>query len=236
MLEFVICEDDVELVKKLKCIISEVITTTEYKKDFIVFDDYNEDFKDYVINNKKSVIYILNAELYSDSGIDMAKFIRTIDKNSIIIFLALYHDSVNLIYKEALNVLTIVSKSDRYKKNLVLAIKESISYLMPKNDILNFSDMGNDYNIYAMDILYIKKDGRKTIIKTYSKEYDVYMALGNLKKCLPSYFKQSHRACIINTNRVTKINLVKKEISFDTGEIIDYLGDKYKMEFKSEMY
>ena len=47
---------------------------------------------------------------------------------------------------------------------------------------------------------------------------------------LPPYFKQSHRSCVINMNRVTRIDYTNRTVHFDNGVSIDYIGDKYKKE------
>ena len=228
MLEFVVCDDEKLMVDKINDVIKNTIRDRKYS--VTTFDDYNDNFKKYVADNKNSVIYILDIEMPSESGISMAKYIRNIDKKSIIIIVTSHHESADEIYKSRLNILTFVSKYDRCLVNLALAVEDSITYLCEDSDIIRFSDLNNSYSIYANDILYINKDGRKTIIKTSNKEYDVYSSLNTLFELLPSYFKQSHRSCIVNMNRVTKINFTKKIISFDNGLTIDYIGDKYKKE------
>ena len=228
MLEFVVCDDEKLMVSRIKEVIKNTIRDRKY--NVVTFNDYNSSFKKYVADNKNSVIYILDIEMPSESGISMAKYIRNIDKKSIIIIVTSHHESADEIYKARLNILTFVSKYDRCLTNLALAVEDSVSYLCDDVDVIKFSDLNNNYSIAANDILYINKDGRKTIIKTSNREYGVYLSLNTLLDMLPSYFKQSHRSCLINMNRVTKINFTKKIICFDNGMVIDYLGDKYKEE------
>lgn len=228
MLEFVVCDDEKLMVGRIREVIKDTIK--DHKYNVVTFNDYDDSFKKYVSNNKNSVIYILDIEMPSESGISMAKYIRNIDKKSIIIIVTSHHEAADEIYKARLNILTFVSKYDRCLSNLSLAVKDSISYLCDDKDIIKFSDLNNSYSIAANDVLYINKDGRKTIIKTSYKDYGVYLSLNTLLNMLPPYFKQSHRSCIINMNRVTKINFTKRTIYFDNGESIDYIGDKYKKE------
>jgi DNA-binding LytR/AlgR family response regulator len=228
MVEFVVCDDEKLMVSRIKDVIKNTIKDCEYS--VVTFDDYNGSFKKYVADNRNSVIYILDIEMPSESGISMAKYIRNIDKKSIIIIVTSHHESADEIYKSRLNILTFVSKYDRCLVNLALAVEDSMTYLYEESDVIRFNDLSNSYSINANDILYINKDCRKTIIKTINREYDVYLSLNTLFGLLPSYFKQSHRSCIINMNRVAKINFTKKVISFDNGLTIDYIGDKYKKE------
>lgn len=229
MLEFVICDDAIETLKNVKSIINKVMKNYNHKYNVITFDDYDDKFFKYVSNNKKAVVYILDIEMPSDSGISVAKHIRSIDKNSIIIILTSHHESADEIYKGRLNILTFISKYDECNENLNLAIEESLLYFN-NDDTIEFIDMGNKYTISAKDILYAARNGRKTLIKTGQTEYEVYISLDKLKSMLPNYFKQSHRACLVNMNRVSKISIPKKIIYFDNGINIDYVGDKYKKE------
>lgn len=228
MYEFVICDDDNKTVEIVKNIINKNMKTTDYKYKIYSFNDYTNEFKKYVACNKKRVIYILDIEMPSESGIAMARYIRNIDKQSIIAILTSHHENADEIYKGRLNILTFISKFDKCEENIDDTIKTAITYFDSSEDVLKFSDLGNDYSIFCRDILYITKDGRKTLIKLSQYEYEVYTSLDKLKNNLPNYFVQSHRACIVNMNRVIKINRGKKEIHFDNGEVIDYIGDKYK--------
>ncbi len=230
MLEFVICDDAVETLRNVKNIINSIMKGYSYKYNIVTFDDYDSKFDSYLATNKKAVVYILDIEMPSDSGINVAKHIRNIDKESIIIILTSHHESADEIYKGRLNILTFISKYDECNDNMKLAIKESLLYLVKDEDIISFTDMGNKYTISAMDILHVTKNGRKTLIKTNQTEYNVYTSLDKMKDILPNYFKQSHRACLVNMRRVSKVSLPKKTIYFDNGESIDYVGDKYKKE------
>lgn len=230
MLEFVICDDAVETLRNVKNIINGIMKNYNYKYNIVTFDDYDSKFDSYLATNKKAVVYILDIEMPSDSGINVAKHIRDIDKESIIIILTSHHESADEIYKGRLNILTFISKYDECNDNMKLAIKESLLYLVKDDGIISFTDMGNKYTISAMDILHITKSGRKTLIKTNQTEYEVYTSLDKMKSILPDYFKQSHRACLVNMRRVSKVSLPKKTIYFDNGESIDYVGDKYKKE------
>ncbi len=230
MLEFVVCDDEEEILNEVVSIIGRTMKKYSYKYSVLKFKDYDDNFNNYLSNNRKAVIYILDIEMPSESGISVARRIRNLDKESMVIVLTSHHETADEIYKGRLNILTFISKRDRCEENLILSIDEAIEYLKVGNEILLFQELGTDYAIPYKDIIYITKDGRKTLIKTNLSEYEVYISLDKLKSLLPSNFKQSHRACIVNMNRVSKINYAKKLIQFDNNITIDYLGDKYKGE------
>ena len=229
MLEFVICDDEEETLRNVKNIINRIMKKHGYKYSAVTFDDYDDSFDTFLLNNKKAVVYILDIEMPSESGINIAKQIRSSDKESIIIILTSHHESADEIYKGRLNILTFISKYDECNKNLNLAIEESLLYF-DYDDTISFTDMGNKYTLSAKDILYITRNGRKTCIKSNSTNYDIYMSLDKLKTILPAYFKQTHRSCIVNMCRVSRVSIPKKMIYFDNGSSIDYVGGKYREE------
>ena len=130
MLEFVICDDAVETLKNVKNIIDKTMRNYSHKYNIVTFDDYDSRFDAYLANNKKAVVYILDIEMPSDSGINIAKHIRNIDKESIIVILTSHHESADEIYKGRLNILTFISKYDECNDNMKLAIEESLLYLV----------------------------------------------------------------------------------------------------------
>lgn len=55
------------------------------------------------------------------------------------------------------------------------------------------------------DILYIEKEGRKTIIHTSNDQFDTTIPLQELEVKLPKDFYKTHRSYVINLNKINKI-------------------------------
>ena len=230
MFDFIVCDDDKTTTSRVTEVIKMVSRRLDCKSRVTIYADYNKEFKNFVATNKKKVVYILDIEMPSESGITVARHIRNVDRNSIIIILTSHHETADAIYKGRLNILTFISKHDKVDYYLDLAIEDAISYLNEEDELLMISEPNNSISIPYRDMLYVVKDGRKTLIKTASNDFYVYLSLDKLINMLPPYFKQSHRACIINMKRVVNISLSDKIIYFDNGSFIDYVGDKYKKE------
>ena len=98
--------------------------------------------------------------------------------------------------------------------------------------MIKIEDRNNTYTINLDDILYITKGSfeRKTIIVTDYTEFKVNNSLSDIVSGLDNRFVQTHRACYINNDRKVKIDKTNRIITFDTGEEIDLLSDKYKKE------
>lgn len=230
MTNFIVCDDSEIIRNKVKETINETFDKKSYDFSVTLYDDYDRNFKDFVLRNRKQVVYILDVDMPSESGIDMARMIRRTDKSSIIIILTSHYELSDIIIKARLNILTFISKYDDCKQNLILSLKEALDYFPNSDVMLNFDDLSNSYNIHVKDILYITKDVRKTLIKTDFGDIEVYTSIDKLKKLLPPYFKQSHRSCVVNMKRVEYIDYNNKVICFDNGDNIDLMGDKYKEE------
>lgn len=101
-----------------------------------------------------------------------------------------------------------------------------------QNKIVKFTDYGAIYTININDVLYVTRDSieRKCLIKTAYTTYKINKTLSEIKKMFNGELIQTHRACLINKDKISKINLKKNEITLDNGEIIDMVSDKYKEE------
>lgn len=224
MFEFIVCDDNKTISKDIEVIIKDVCSKCDIRCSITLFNDYSNDFMEY-IKDKRNIIYILDIETPSKSGIEVAKVIRKFDYDSIIIFLTSHNELAYEVIRNRLNVLTLISKNVNYKLELKKALNVAFNYINP-DKYIHFNDFNKEYSINSKNILYIAKEGRKTIIVTDQNIYSVYLSLAKIEKLLPSNFVKSHRACTINLDRVENIN--NKVITFDNGSVIDLVSDKYK--------
>lgn len=232
MVNFIVCDDNKDDVKKVTDIIDNVMMSNElgYKKH--IYYDYNEKFDQEIIQNKlPNKIYILDIQTSSRSGIDVARDIRKHDVNSIIIFLTGFNELGMNILNDELMILTFINKLDNSQERLRSALKKALGILDVKN-ILRFNDHGVIYTIPSEDILYITRDSveRKCIIKTEYNDFRVKKTLTELLSILGKEFKETHRSCIVNMDRVIKIDKKKRLITFDNGETTDLISDSFRKE------
>ena len=203
------------------------------KKDYKIYSciDYNRKFDSLVEMNLPSKIYLLDIETPTKSGIDVAREIRRKDIDSVIIFLTAHEELGNVVLKNDLLFLSFINKFDDFENRLNKSFEKSLDLLNKKNTI-RFADRNVLYTININDILYLTKDSfeRKTIIKTDYTEFRVNNSLSEIVDMLDDRFIQTHRACYINDDRKVKIDRSSRMITFDNGETIDLLSDKYRKE------
>ena len=233
MIEFVICDDTKLITEKVSSTIADIMMKNKLVYRTLIFNDYNKSFIKLISKKECMRIYILDIVTPSGSGIDMARLIREKDMESVIIFLTGHEEFGDTILKKELWFLSFINKFDDSDNRLRKSIKKALQMLNVQTR-LHFEEKGVIYNISLNDILYITRDSidRKSVIKTEHNEYRTYKTLLELKNLLDGRFIQTHRACLVNMERVIFINKMKKIISFDNGINIDLLSDKYKKELK----
>lgn len=236
MIDFIICDDDKNVCKKVTNIIDKIMMKNKQAYRISIFSDYDNKFLEYIKKKKELVIYILDIVTPSRSGIDIARKIRKNDVDSVIIFLTGHDELGPTILKKELLFLSFINKFDEAEEMLTNAIKKSLHILNVKK-VLKFEEKSVIYIISLNDILYIKHDNsiRKSIIKTTGNEYSTYKSLVTLIKMLDGRFVRIHRSCIVNFDRINAINKKDKIVTFDNNENIDLLSLKYLKELKKNV-
>lgn len=231
MVSFIVCEDNQIMNKNIVNRIDMVMMKNKIPYKKYVYEDYNKSFMKLIDSKLPNKIYVLDIETPSASGIDVVRKIRENDLNSIIIFLTAHDELGYTILKQEFMFLAFICKFDDYLGKLEKAIKKALKVVGQKR-VLSFSDHGVIYNLPFDDITYITRDSvdRKCIIKTDYSEFKVSKSLTELFEQLNDNFKFSHRACIVNMERIRVIDKRNKIITFDNKETIDLMNDEFKKE------
>lgn len=229
-MEFVVCDDEKLFRNKVREIIDRIYMNNDEYYHITEFDKFNKSFSN-LINNGSPKIYILDIEMKDNvSGLDIARKIRTVDWESIIIFITSHNELGFQALKAQIMLLDFISKYDNCEKNLESTLKKAILQVNSKKTI-TFNSDGISYVIHLSDILYIMKDAvdRKCIIKTTYNEIEVNKTLSYLMDNLSDRFYLSHRSCLVNIDKITKIDWKTNVIYFTNGDTIDLISrDKRK--------
>lgn len=231
MINFIVCDDNEKILKNVIDIIQKAMINSAHEYKIHDFKDYNQKFKKLLKENLPNKIYILDVETPSESGIDIARQIRKDDINSVIIFLTSHNEVGSILLKDQLMFLTFICKFDDAEKRLTKAIEKALE-LVGKKSAIRFEDHGSLYTIPIKDITHIYTDTieRKIIINTDYAQFKVSKTLTEMEKNLPKQFKYSHRACIVNIERIRVIDKKNNKIIFDNNKETEYLSKNYKKE------
>lgn len=223
MLNFVLCDDNLNIVKKLKEMLEILFIKNDINAKIGFFTDNPEKVLEYEKENIVDVL-ILDINLNSNiSGIDLAQEIRKRNKKAYLIF-STGHLEYSLI---AYSVKTF----DYLPKPITLdRLEVTLNRLLDdlnNNSSKKFIRLNNKTIINEKEINYIKKDGMKIIFCTLSGNYETYGSFNKIEPILPNNFIRCHKSYIANSNTIQNININDNKIFFSNDLSCD-IGPKYK--------
>ena len=235
MINFIVCDDNKDILRKAKEIIDNAMMNNDTNYEVQLFEDYDSKFNDLIKAKIPNKIYILDIETPTTSGIDIARKIRNVDYNSVIIFLTAHEELGYTILQKEFLFLSFINKYDNYGPKLMKSIKTALRKIN-SNQMLKYNRNGIIYTIPLEDILYIMRDSveRKCIVKTEYLEIMVSKQLKEIKKELSENFIYSHRSCIVNRDKIRIVDTKNHRIIFNGNESINLISNVFKKEFNKE--
>ena len=221
MLNFVLCDDNLNIVKKLKEMLEILFVKNDMDAKIGFYADNPEEILKYEKENIVDVL-ILDINLNSNiSGIDLAKEIRKRNKKVYLIFLTGHLEYSLLAYS--------VKTFDYLPKPITLERLEiTLNRLLDdlsNNSNKKFIQINSKTVINEEEINYIKKDGMKLIFCTSKGNFETYSSFNKIENLLPDNFVRCHKSYIANTDSIQNIN--NNTIIFNSDLSCD-IGPKYK--------
>ena len=202
--------------------------------DVMILTDLNEDELIEYRDKLWDLAYDIELE-NNTSGIQIAKYIRENDWDSEIIFTTSHDKMFETVYRNIYQVFDFIEKYHDMSKRL----EEDINIILRKNfdnKMLTYSNRLFDLKVYYRSILYIyrEKDERKLVIVTDTNIFKIGLTIPEMLELLDERFKQCHRSCIVNVDRVQKFNWNNNSFLLDNKEEIPMLSKKFKKEVLGE--
>lgn len=218
MINFVIVDDNNIHRNKVSNIIMSIMMKNKINFEVQDFDDFDSKLLSYFKNPKPNSIYILDLELPNGDGIDIARMIRNEcnDWISPIIILTAHTSLYFEVYKQRLQILDFISKSDNIKKNLTENIDICLR-MLHMDRIYRFSYRNLDYALPIDKIDYVQKEDRKLKIVANTNVYYSVETVKAIADKFPSYFIVSSKGTLINMNNVLKIDWNINKVYFKDG-------------------
>lgn len=228
-MEIIIIDDEKIAVKETKKIIKRIAFITNIRINVKEFTKYNLELLKNIKNKNTFKIYILATIISGEkSGIEIAKIIRDYDINSEIIFLTNHSDKFIQVHENVRSVYHFITKGPSIDQELTKDIINIINNKYVKR--FEYHTIHNDISLNYNSITHISRDKkeRKLIIHTNENVHKVSMTFNEIKNYLDGRFKMSHRACLVNTERVENYDWKNKNVILDNGKSIPYLSKNYK--------
>lgn len=227
MIKIAVCEDEKShqelLIKNLRMLFSELCVDYE----IYIFDSGEQLLSNYP---EDVDIFLLDIQMYGLSGMDIARKIREVNKNTVeIIFITSLIEYIQEGYE--VRAYRYLLKPIEFKdiKNHIMACIEEIH--MRKDKYLVISNKYDNYKIKIDTILYIEVQNKDITIHTLDNNYEVKMSMNKIEKELKKYsFFRCHKSFLININFVEN---VKQYIAMlENGQEVPVSRYKFK-EFKT---
>ena len=198
------------------------------------FTKYDKELEKIISNKFEQKIYVLDIEMDEISGLEIASEIRESDGKSVIIFVTLHPEFQNDIFYSRLLALDFISKDgfweSRFQSTIKYAIKKENS-----NRVLAFDYNHNSYRIPFDSITYIEKvqSSPKCIINTIDeKKFEIAIPIGKLEEKLGYGFFRTHKACIVNIEKIENVIYAENKITFVNGDYTYLLSDRKKRQLR----
>ena len=234
MLRFIICEDDEKFLERVSTIINKTMMIYNFDYKISKFKEYNKEVETIIKNENEQKVYILDIELTKISGLEIASMIRENDLESPIIFLTAHNEYRNDVFYSRLLVLDYIPKDMIWSNRFESTLKYTVKALNNKR-VLLFEFNYNSYRVPLKDIIYVDKvqDQQKCLIHTDSGEiFEIISGVADLARRLGPCFYQSHKACIVNVQKIKSVNYTDGIITFLNNESVYLLSARKKKGLK----
>ena len=223
MLNFVICDDNLNMLDKLSKMLNSIFIKNNLDAKIAFKSDDVESILNFVENNKTDVL-LLDINLKSNTtGLELAEAVRKKNKNAYIIFTTAHLEYAMVAYK--FKTFDYIAKPFTLERieDTVMRLFDDINGLPTKYIKIDSKNTIIDES----EIDFIKRDGMKIVFHTQSRDYDTYSSFNKIQLSLPNNFVRCHKSYIANIDNIKDVEPVTNTITFKTGATCD-IGPKYK--------
>ena len=228
MIKFALCDDNVQLLSKLKEILESIFFQNNLDATVTFASNNIDDLLKFINNNDVNVLF-LDINFHSKlNGIEIAKEIRKNNKSIYIIFLTGHFEFIVSSFE--------CTTFDFIPKPLSRAkLEKTINRLFDDigGNTRKFLRLNHSNSIINQNLVnYIQKDGMKTIYNMSSGSISSYGSFNNISDDLPNNFVRCHKSFIVNMDNISNVDFKSNTIYFKDSENSKcFIGPKYKNNF-----
>ncbi len=231
MINFVVVDDNTSHRKRIVSTIVSKMMSNQIDFNIDEFNDYSNQLLKTIKDEKRNTVYILDLELPSGDGIDLARYIRNECNNWIspIIIVTAHTSLYYEVYKQRLQLLDFIGKCNSVEENVAENIDICLRMLNIEK-VYRYIYKSVDYSIPIDSIDYIIREGRQTKIVTCNNNYYQNISIKDIKILLPKYFICSNKGVLINFKNIDKIDWNKEIVYFKDGKSEYLVSRSHKKE------
>lgn len=220
MINIAVCDDSLSTVSEIE----NMLGNCTYKSiSYDAFYSGEELLKHIITHHEHYDILLLDIEMKSINGLEVAKQILTLNPNSIIIFITSYE---KYIY-EAFDLLAFnFIKKPIDNQRFQTVIEKAICYIEANKQKFSFVQNNTQKTISCSEIIYFESEKRKMLLFTDKDRFDFYSRVSETYEQLDkTLFTQTHASYIVNMNYIDTI--YREQLCLITGKEIP-ISKKYK--------
>lgn len=228
-MKIAVCDDNKATREHIVSLIKEQILDAE----IMVFATGEE-----MLSVQKSFdISFLDVKMKEVSGMDVAKYIRQTEQESIksiIIFVTGYEKYMNLAFDvSAFHYLLKPIDEEKFHRVFGRALKELYATKERKKQYILVKNSGVQRKVYIKDIHYIESANKKVIIHTGTNIVESYGKMNEFEQMIGSSFYRCHRCYLVNMEKIVSYNA--DTIKVANGDTLILAQKKYSHFIKQYM-
>lgn len=234
MFEVVIVEDNVEINNHVYQIVDSFRIQNKLEYKISRFYDYSNELEKNIKSDNFYKIYILDIELPTSDGIQIANKIRKLGSDCPIIIMTCYKDKYqDQLLSEKIMFSKFIHKEDN---DWTRQLTEELQYLIlnkVKKRILRINTKETYIRLQIDRILYIDYNERQCNIITKTGDIPVSRSLTEILNNLDERFMYCYKSKVVNTDLIERIDKKKRIIYLSNNIIINQVSEKYLREIIS---
>lgn len=217
-----ICDDEQTQLELIASAVSAWSTRNSYTCDVTMFTSAEAFLFEYE-DNKAYDILLLDVEMKSISGIELAKRIRKDNGSVEIIFISSHFEFIGEGYDvDALHYLIKPISDDK----LIQVLNKAAEKLSVEPPSVIISCDGETVKLFESDILYVEAFLHYIMIRTRDNAYKIKESISAFEQKLSDDFYRIHRSYLVSLKHITKIsrtsvNIGKTELPLSRGKYDD---------------
>lgn len=232
MLNFAICDSTIYDSHNLSNMLDKIFIKNDLDAQVSIATPVVKDLLKYTDENSIDVL-ILGIKLDSNlTGLDIAKRIRSKNKDCYIIFITSHIEFVFAAYKYKTFDYLCKPVTKETLEETILRLFEDVKSHSSNNKYIKLDNKNTLIN--GSTVQYIKRDGMKLIFHTDTKNYSIYSSFNKIQPQLPKNFVRCHKSFIANINNINKLDPKANLVYFKNNDTCD-IGPKYKKDFLKEV-
>ena len=234
MVDYIIIENNSQYRKIYKDIIDKTMFNNNILYQIYEYNKLNCNIAKEIIKNKNYKIYLVDINPKNQKIItNIVKNIRKYDLFGEIIFLYSNEILIEQLFKSIRKIYCLIEKIQGMREILKKELKNIINHYISCNKFFLLDKKGS-IEVSLDSILYIYRETteRKLYVVTECGKFPVNLTISKaLEKC-DCNFKQIHRACIVNTNKVLLYNWNENYFILKNNKKVYMCSKKYKSNIK----